>query len=119
MAWTWPILQGHGARIVDGILKVTGFPMEKIATRREAIRTHMFDRIPVGPGATYLHGAAALDCLGTIGVARIIATVDTNGGDPHGPKAIMMLDDDLASVLPRRGGKCRECRSNCPSSSRT
>jgi HD superfamily phosphodiesterase len=88
----------EGARVVDGILKGTGFPMEKVAALREAIRTHMFDRTPVGPEATYLHDADALDWLGAIGVARIIATVDPNGGDPDGPKAIKMLEENLASV---------------------
>jgi len=88
----------EGARVVDGILKETGFPMQKIAALREAIRTHMFDRTPVGPEATYLHDADALDWLGAIGVARIIATVDPNGGDPDGPKAVKMLEENLASV---------------------
>ena len=88
----------EGARVVEGILKGTGFPMEKLEGVRAAIRTHMFDRAPAGPESTYLHDADALDWLGAIGVARIIATVDAGGGDPDGPKAVQMLEENLASV---------------------
>jgi len=76
----------------------TGFPMAKIDAVRGAIRTHMFDRHPVGPEATYLHDADALDWLGAIGAVRIIALVDPNGGDPDGPKAVQMLEDNLTHV---------------------
>ena len=91
----------EGARIVDTVLRGTGFPMEKIEAVRAAIRTHMFDRTPVGPEAVYLHDADALDWLGAIGVARVMALVDPNGGDPDGPKAVKMLDDNLAQVPSR------------------
>ena len=91
----------EAARIVDKVLTGAGFPMAKIDTVRSAIRTHMFERDPVGPEATYLHDADALDWLGAIGVTRIVALVDPNGGDPDGPKAIKMLDDNL-TVVPRR-----------------
>lgn len=91
----------EAARIVDTVLKGTGFPMEKIAAVRGAIKTHMFDRDPVGPEAKYLHDADALDWLGAVGVARIIALVDPNGGDPDGPKAVKMLTDNLATVPQR------------------
>jgi len=88
----------EAARIVDKVLTGTGFPMAKMDSVRGAIRTHMFDRHPVGPEATYLHDADALDWLGAIGAVRIIALVDPNGGDPDGPKAIQMLEDNLAHV---------------------
>ncbi|HME41046.1 MAG TPA: HD domain-containing protein [Steroidobacteraceae bacterium] len=86
------------AGIVDTILKGTGFPMAKIDAVRAAIRTHMYYRDPVGPEALYLHDADALDWLGAIGVARIMALVDPNGGEPDGPKAVKMLDDNLKRV---------------------
>ena len=35
------------------------------------------------------------------GAARIIALVDPNGGDPDGPKAIGMIDENLAKVPAR------------------
>jgi hypothetical protein len=48
-----------------------------------------------------LHDADALDWLGAIGVARIIALVDPNGGDPDGAKAVKMLEDNLRQVPSR------------------
>lgn len=89
------------ADIVDTILKGTGFPMSKVDAVRGAIRTHMFYRDPKGPEALYLHDADALDWLGAIGVARIMALVDPNGGDPDGPKAVGMIEDNLAKVPSR------------------
>jgi hypothetical protein len=89
------------ADIVDSVLKGTGFPMAKIDAVRGAIRTHMYYRDPAGPEALYLHDADALDWLGAIGVARIMALVDPNGGSPDGPKAVKMLEDNLKSVPSR------------------
>lgn len=88
----------EGARVVDTVLSNSGFPPGKIDAVRNAIRTHMFDRKPVGAEAVYLHDADALDWLGAIGVARVMALVDPNGGDPDGPKAVRMLEDNLARV---------------------
>jgi hypothetical protein len=88
----------EGAHVVDTVLKNTGFPMAKIDAVRDAIRTHMFNRKPTGAEAVYLHDADALDWLGAIGVARVMALVDPNGGDPDGPKAVKMLEQNLARV---------------------
>jgi uncharacterized protein len=88
----------EGARVVDTVLKGTDFPMEKIDALRGAIRTHMFDRTPVGPEAVYLHDADALDWLGAIGVARVLALVDPNGADPDAPQVIKMLEENLAKA---------------------
>lgn len=90
-----------GARVVDSVLKDTGFPMTKIDAVRQAIRTHMYYRDPVGPEALYLHDADALDWLGAIGVARIMALVDPHGGNPDAPKAVAMLEDNLRKVPAR------------------
>jgi uncharacterized protein len=90
-----------GARVVDTILKGTGFPMAKIDGVRAAIRTHMYYRDPVAAEALYLHDADALDWLGAIGVARIISLVDPNGGKPDGAKAVAMLVDNLNKVPSR------------------
>ena len=90
-----------GARVVDTVLKGTGFPMEKIEAVRGAIRTHMYYRDPVGAEALYLHDADALDWLGAIGAARILALVDPHGGSPDAPKAVAMLMDNLNKVPAR------------------
>jgi hypothetical protein len=90
-----------GARLVDTVLKGTGIPMEKIDAVRGAIRTHMYYRDPVGAEALYLHDADALDWLGAIGVARIMALVDPHGGNPDAPKAVAMLTDNLNKVPSR------------------
>jgi uncharacterized protein len=90
-----------GARVVDTVLKGTGFPMEKIEAVRDAIRTHMYYRDPVAPEALYLHDADALDWLGAIGAARIMALVDPHGGSPDLPKAVAMLTDNLNKVPAR------------------
>jgi HD superfamily phosphodiesterase len=87
-----------GARVVDTVLKGTGFPMQKIDAVSAAIRTHMYYRDPLGPEALYLHDADALDWLGAIGVARILALVDPHGGNPDAPKAVAMLMDNLSKV---------------------
>jgi uncharacterized protein len=90
-----------GADVVPDILKDTGFPMGKIEAVRGAIRTHMYYRDPVGPEALYLHDADALDWLGAIGFARVMALVDPNGGSPDGPAAVRMLEENLAKVPSR------------------
>jgi uncharacterized protein len=90
-----------GARVVDTVLKGTGFPMEKIEAVRGAIRTHMYYRDPVSAEALYLHDADALDWLGAIGVARIMALVDPHGFSPDAPKAVAMLMDNLNKVPAR------------------
>jgi HD superfamily phosphodiesterase len=89
------------ADIVGTVLQGTGFPMVKIDAVRGAIRTHMYYRDPVGPEALYLHDADALDWLGAIGIARVTALVDPEGGDPDGPKAVKMLEDNLR-IVPAR-----------------
>lgn len=86
------------ADLVANVLMGTGFPMSKIDAVRGAIRTHMYYRTPAGAEALYLHDADALDWLGAIGVARILGLVDPNGGDPDGPKAVKMLEDNLKNV---------------------
>jgi HD superfamily phosphodiesterase len=90
-----------GAEDVSQVLDGTGFPMQKLDAVRGAIRTHMYYRDPMGPEALYLHDADALDWLGAIGVARILALVDPNGGDPTGPKAVEMLEENLSKTPSR------------------
>jgi uncharacterized protein len=91
----------EAARIVDSTLGDTGFPMAKIEAVRGAIRTHMYNRDPIGPEALYLHDADSLDWLGAIGVARMFATVDAAGGMPDGPTIAHGLQDLLTKVPAR------------------
>lgn len=87
------------AGIVAGLLAPTSFPAAKLDAVRGAIRTHMFFRTPTtGPEALYLHDADALDWLGAIGVARLVALVDPNGGLPDGPTMVQRLETNLATV---------------------
>lgn len=102
--------QDEAADIVGSMLEGTGFPMAKLEAVRGAIRTHMFGRDPVGPEAIYLHDADALDWLGAIGVARVFALVDPNGGAPDGPAVVKRLESSLANVPARivsNAGKAR------------
>lgn len=89
------------ADLVGDTLKDTGFPMAKLEPLRAAIRTHMFDREPGTPEARYLHDADALDWLGAIGVARVMALADPNGAEPTGPAVVKMLEENLAKVPSR------------------
>jgi uncharacterized protein len=91
----------EASQLVADLLQGTGFPMSKIEAVRGAIRTHMYPRDPAGAEALYLHDADALDWLGAVGVARIFALVDPNGGKPDGPEAVRMLQEYLAKVPPR------------------
>jgi hypothetical protein len=93
--------QDEAAQIVGALLEGTGFPMSKIDALRGAIRTHMFERDPIGPEAIYLHDADALDWLGAIGVARVFGLVDPNGGMPDGSAAVKRLETYLANVPAR------------------
>jgi uncharacterized protein len=94
----------HGdvaATKIDIVLAGTDFPMAKIDAVRDAIRAHMFYREATSPEARYLHDADALDWLGAIGVARMIALVDPNGGKPLGPDMVKGIEANLAAVPSR------------------
>jgi HD superfamily phosphodiesterase len=102
--------QDQAADLVQSLLEGIGFPMQKIDAVRSAIRTHMYGRDPVGPEAIYLHDADALDWLGAIGIARVFALVDANGGSPDGPAIARRLENTLKTVPPRivsKAGKAR------------
>ena len=90
-----------GADGVARILKDAGFPMDKLEPVRAAIRTHMYGRNPEGPEAQYLHDADALDWLGAIGVARLIALADPGGKAPTVPDTVKQIEQ-LAAAVPAR-----------------
>jgi len=89
------------AEKIDIVLAGTDFPLAKMDALRAAIRTHMFARDPAGPEARYLHDADALDWLGAIGVARLIALADPKGGKPTAPDMLKRIQDNMAMVPPR------------------
>lgn len=89
------------ADLVGEILAPTGFPMNKLPKVQAAIREHMYYRTPTVPESLYLHDADALDWLGAIGAARIMALADPNGAQPDGPAVIPMLQANLKDVPTR------------------
>lgn len=89
------------ADLVREILAPTGFPMAKLPKVQAAIREHMYYRTPTVPESLYLHDADALDWLGAIGAARIMALADPNGAQPDGPAVIPMLQANLKDVPAR------------------
>jgi uncharacterized protein len=86
-----------GAARLGDVLPGLGFPAAKLAAVREATRTHMFYRQAVSPEAIYLHDADAIDWLGTIGVARILATVEH--GDPPSATPDPFAAPDLPAAV--------------------
>jgi uncharacterized protein len=89
------------AELVGEILAPTGFPMAKLPKVQAAIREHMYYRTPTVPESLYLHDADALDWLGAIGAARIMALADPNGAQPDGPAVLPMLKENLRDVPAR------------------
>jgi hypothetical protein len=107
---------GHvAATKIDSVLNGTGFPMAKRDTVRGAIATHMDDQNPVRVEAIYLHDADALDWLGVIGIARLFAPVDPDGGNPIGPNPCQVGREPSQSGS-RRDDQPDRTRSNCPES---
>jgi uncharacterized protein len=89
------------ADLVGEILAPTGFPMAKLPKVQAAIREHMYYRTPTVPESLYLHDADALDWLGAIGAARIMALADPTGAQPDGPAVLPMLKENLRDVPAR------------------
>lgn len=87
-----------GADALGPVLLQLGFPASKLPAVREATRTHMYYRKALSPEAIYLHDADALDWLGAIGVARILATVDVSGSQPDLGQAVHTIETNLDEV---------------------
>lgn len=87
-----------GAEALGPVLLEMGFPASKLPAVRAATRTHMYYRTPDAPEAVYLHDADALDWLGAIGIARILATVDPPGSEPDLAQSIRTVESNLADV---------------------
>ncbi|HKQ11053.1 MAG TPA: hypothetical protein VJS85_07680, partial [Rhizomicrobium sp.] len=94
----------HGdtaAAKIDLVLADTDFPKAKLDAVRAAIKAHMYYRDAASPEARYLHDADALDWLGAIGVARLIALVDPKGGKPTAPDMLKAIQNNMKAVPPR------------------
>jgi uncharacterized protein len=63
-------------------------------------RTHMYYRTPVSPEATYLHDADALDWLGAIGIARVLALADPHGQSPTVSDEVALIEKNMKEVPP-------------------
>lgn len=88
----------QASAVVDTVLRGTGFPDEKIDAVRRAIRTHMYNRTPMGPESLYLHDADALDWLGAIGIVRRFSMIGPDGGQPDARKMAAVLERDMHDV---------------------
>ncbi|KQY70185.1 MULTISPECIES: HD domain-containing protein [unclassified Brevundimonas] len=91
----------HAARSVqlaEPFLTEAGFPMEKFPAVRAAILGHMYDKEPQGPEAVVLHDADALDFLGLLGAARLLAAT---GDRPDYDQALGRIERFSTDIPPR------------------
>ena len=91
----------HAARSVDlaePFLSEAGFPMGKFPAVRAAILGHMYDKEPDGSEAIVLHDADALDFLGALGAARMLAAT---GEAPDYDLALRRIERFAVDIPPR------------------
>lgn len=89
----------RSVEIAEPLLLEAGFPSAKLPAVKDAILGHMHDK-PAGKGneAIVLHDADTLDFLGTVGVARRLATT----GDATDYSAGVARIREFADKLPGR-----------------
>ena len=88
----------RSVELAEPFLRDAGFPMEKFPAVRAAILGHMYDKEPEGPEAVVLHDADALDFLGALGSARLLAA--TGEGDDY-DRALRTLETFATAIPPR------------------
>jgi uncharacterized protein len=91
----------HAARSVElaePFLTGAGFPMEKFPAVRAAILGHMYDREPEGAEAVVLNDADALDFLGALGAARLLAATADR---PDYDQALGRIERFAVDIPPR------------------
>ena len=77
----------------DDILKSIEFPNEKIASVKDAIKSHMFHVKPEeNIESQIFHDADTLDFMGTIGIARILSIVGIDDWTPDLKSAIKLIE---------------------------
>jgi uncharacterized protein len=91
----------HAVRSVElagPFLMEAGFPMEKFPAVRAAILGHMYDKEPEGAEAVVLHDADALDFLGALGAARLLAATADR---PDYDQALGRIERFAVDIPPR------------------
>ena len=91
----------HAVRSVElagPFLTEAGFPMEKFPAVRAAILGHMYDKEPEGAEAVVLHDADALDFLGALGAARLLAATADR---PDYDQALGRIERFAVDIPPR------------------
>lgn len=91
----------HAARSVElaePFLAESGFPMQKFPAVRAAILGHMYDKEPEGAEAVVLHDADALDFLGALGAARLLAATSDR---PDYDQALGRIERFAVDIPPR------------------
>ena len=77
----------------NDILKSIEFPNEKIASVKDAIKSHMFHVKPEeNIESQIFHDADTLDFMGTIGIARILSIVGIDDWTPDLKSAIKLIE---------------------------
>lgn len=88
----------RSVQLAEPFLSEAGFPMEKFPAVRAAILGHMYDKEPEGPEALVLHDADALDFLGALGAARLLAAT---GDRPDYDQALGRIERFAVDIPPR------------------
>ena len=88
----------RSVQLAEPFLTEAGFPMEKFPAVRAAILGHMYDKEPEGPEAVVLHDADALDFLGALGAARLLAAT---GDRPDYDQALGRIERFAVDIPPR------------------
>jgi len=88
----------RSVELAEPFLTEAGFPMEKFPAVRAAILGHMYDKEPEGPEAVVLHDADALDFLGGLGAARLLAAT---GDRPDYDQALGRIERFAIDIPPR------------------
>lgn len=88
----------RSVQLAEPFLTEAGFPMEKFPAVRAAILGHMYDKEPEGPEAVVIHDADALDFLGALGAARLLAAT---GSRPDYDQAVGRIERFAVDIPPR------------------
>ena len=88
----------RSVQLAEPFLTEAGFPMEKFPAVRAAILGHMYDKEPEGPEAVAIHDADALDFLGALGAARLLAAT---GDRPDYDQALGRIERFAVDIPPR------------------